>query len=316
MAKLITGGLGFIGTYLARTLLDKGEEVVLFDVSTHSPLIKDIKDRVKIVQGDLASWAEVLHVVKDSKIDGIYHTGALLSASAEEKPITAYNVNAGGTFNVLEAARLLHVKRVVYLSTIASYGLGIPDTVNEDTIQMPISMYGVTKVFSERLGEYYFRKFGVDFRGVRLPAVIGPGRGGGGASAYSTLMISEPALGRPYEVFVEEDVRMPLLYIKDAVDCLIRLYEAKNVRLKRRVYCIAGFSPTAREIYTAVKKVLPKAEIRFKPNREMTEIVRSWPKFLDESRAREEWDWKTNYLLENSVGHFIKEVQAHPEIYG
>ncbi len=316
MAKLITGGLGFIGTYLARTLLEKGEQVVLFDVVTHSPLIKDIKDKVKIVQGDLASWADVLHAIKDHNIDTVYHTGALLSASAEEKPITAYYVNAGGTFNVLEAARLFKVKRVIYLSTIASYGLGIPDIVNEDTIQMPISMYGVTKVFSERLGEYYYRKYGVDFRGVRLPAVIGPGRGGGGASAYSTLMISEPALGRPYEVFVEEDVRMPLLYIKDAVDCLIRLYEAKNVRLKRRVYCIAGFSPTAREICDAVKKVLPKADLQFKPNKELTEIVRSWPKFLDETRATKEWDWKTQYGLDDSVKGFIQVVQAHPETYG
>jgi len=202
MAKLITGGLGFIGAYLARALLEKGEEVVLFDIVRASPLVQDIKNKVKIVQGDLASWAEVLEVVKQYKIDGIYHTGALLSASAEERPITAYQVNAGGTFNILEAARLFKVKRVIYLSTIATWGLGIPDTVNEDTIQMPITMYGVTKVFSERLGEYYQRKFGVDFRAVRLPSVIGPGRGLGGASAYSTLMISEPALGRPYKVFV------------------------------------------------------------------------------------------------------------------
>src|SRR4030067_616368 len=194
MAKLITGGLGFIGVYLAHALLQKGEEFVLFDIVGFSPIIKKIKDKVKIVQGDLASWAEVMEVVKHYEIDGIYHTGALLSASAEEKPITAYHVNAGGTFNVLEAARLFKVKRVIYLSTIASYGLGISDIVNEDTIQMPISMYGVTKVFSERLGEYYYRKFGVDFRGGRLPSVIGPGRGGGGASAYSTLMSSEPAL--------------------------------------------------------------------------------------------------------------------------
>jgi len=184
MPKLITGGMGFIGTYLARALLKDGEEVVLFDIVPSSPLIRDIKDKVKIVRGDLSSWAEVLEVVKTYKIDGIYHTGALLSASAEEKPITAYQVNAGGTFNILEAAKLFDIERVVYLSTIASYGLGIPDVVDEDTIQMPISMYGVTKVFSERLGEYYNRKFGVDFRGVRLPAVIGPGRGTGGASAY------------------------------------------------------------------------------------------------------------------------------------
>jgi threonine 3-dehydrogenase len=316
MPKLITGGLGFIGTYLARALLKQGEEVVLFDVIRNSPLIKDIKDKVKIVQGDLSSWAEVLETVKQFKIDGVYHMGALLSASAEEKPITAYNVNAGGTFNVLEAARLFNVKRVMYLSTIASYGLGIPDTVNEDTIQMPISMYGVTKVFCERLGEYYHRKFGVDFRAVRLPAVIGPGRGGGGASAYSTLMISEPALGRPYDIFVEEDVRMPLLYIHDAVDCLVRLYHADNARLKRRVYCIGGFSPTAREIVDAVKKIVPKADLKFKPDREMTEIVRSWPRFVDETRAHEEWGWKTRYLLNESVKDFVEQLQKHPELYG
>jgi threonine 3-dehydrogenase len=315
MAKLITGGMGFIGVYLAHALVGKGEEVVLFDIVKSSPLIKDIKGKVKIVQGNLASWAEVLEVVKQYKIDGIYHTGALLSASAEEKPITAYEVNAGGTFNVLEAARLFNVKRVIYTSTIASYGLGL-HTVDEDTIQMPISMYGVTKVFAERLGEYYQRKFGVDFRAVRLPSIIGPGRGGGGASAYSTLVISESALKRPYSVFVEEDVIMPILYIKDCVECLIRLYEADNARLKRRVYCIAGFSPTAKEICNEVKRILPNADIKFKPDLEMTEIVRSWPKYLNETKASEDWGWKTKYLLKETVEDFIKEVQGHPEIYG
>jgi threonine 3-dehydrogenase len=315
MPKLITGGLGFIGVYLAHALLKKGEDVVLFDVVTKSPLIHDIKDKIKIIQGDLASWAEVMEAVGRNNIDGIYHTGALLSASAEEKPITAYNVNAGGTFNILEAARLFNVKRVIFTSTIASYGLGL-HTVDEDTIQMPISMYGVTKVFSERLGEYYCRKFGIDFRAVRLPSIIGPGRGAGGASAYSTLMISEPALKRPYAVTVEEDVIMPILYIKDCVDCLIGLYEADNAKLKRRVYAIAGFSPTAKEIYDEVKRALPSADIKFKPDRELTEIVRSWPQYLKETKAFEDWGWKTKYFLKETVKDFIEEVQTHPEIYG
>ncbi len=314
MAKLITGGLGFIGINLARALLKKGEEAILFDVVTKSPLIHDIKDRVKIVQGDLSSWAEILNVVKGHKIDGIYHTGALLSASAEERPITAYQVNAGGTFNVLEAAKLFNIERVIFLSSIATYGIGIPDKVNEDTIQMPISMYGVTKVFSERLGEYYFRKFGVDFRGVRFPSVIGPGRGPGGASAYSTLIIQDPALGRPYQCFVDEESRIPLLYIKDAVDSLIALCEADGQKLKRRVYNIAGFSPSARELANEVKKHLPKAVIDFKPIPEMVEVVNSWPKYMDESKAFEEWGWKTKYFLKETVKDFIEEVQAHPEI--
>ncbi|MCX8118955.1 MAG: NAD-dependent epimerase/dehydratase family protein [Desulfobacterota bacterium] len=316
MAKLITGGLGFIGVNLARALLKKGEKVVLFDVVTKTPLIHDIKEEVKIVQGDLASWAEVMDVVKRNKIDGIYHTGALLSASAEERPTTAYRVNAGGTFNVLEAAKLFDVERVIYLSTIATYGLGIPERVNEETIQMPISMYGVTKVFSERLGEYYHRKFGVDFRAVRFPSVIGPGRGPGGASAYSTLIIQEPALGRPYQCFVDEEARIPLLYIKDAVDSLITLYEADGKKLKRRVYNIAGFSPTARELAEEVKKHLPKALIDFKPVPELVEVVHSWPKYMDETKAHEEWGWQTKYFLKETVKDFIEEVQAHPEIYG
>ncbi len=315
MAKLITGGLGFIGANLARALINRGEEVVLFDVVTKSPLLHDIKDKVKIVQGDLASWAEVLEVVKQNKIDGIFHTGALLSASAEERPITAYQVNAGGTFNVLEAAKLFNIERVIYLSTIATYGIGIPETVNEDTLQMPISMYGVTKVFSERLGEYYHRKFNIDFRAVRFPSVIGPGRGPGGASAYSTLIIQEPALGRPYQCFVDEEARIPLLYIKDAVDSLISLYEADEKKLKRRVYNIAGFSPSAKEVADEVKKHLPEATIEFKPIPEMVEVVHSWPKYMDESKAHEEWGWSTKYFLMETVKDFIKEVQTHPEIY-
>lgn len=316
MPKLITGGLGFIGTNLARALLKRGEEVVLFDVATKSPLIEDLKNNVTIVQGDLASWAEVMEVVKRYKIDGIFHTGALLSASAEERPITAYRVNAGGTFHILESAKLFDVERVIYLSTIATYGLGIPDTVNEETPQMPISMYGVTKVISERLGEYYHRKFGVDFRGVRFPSVIGPGRGPGGASVYSTLIIQNPALGRPYRCFVDEEARIPLLYIKDAVDSLIALYEADDKKLKRRVYNIGGFSPTARELADEVKRHLPQAIIEFQPIHEMAEVVHSWPKYMDESKAREEWGWQTKYFLKETVKDFIEEVQAHPEIYG
>ena len=316
MPKLITGGSGFIGAYLAHALLKRGEKVILFDVVPPSKLPDDIRDCVTFVQGDISSWAEVLEVIKTNRVDGIYHTSALLSASAEAQPIRAYHVNAGGTFNVLEAARLFDVERVIFISTIGAYGPGIPDTVNEDTLQMPISMYGVTKVFGERLGEYYHRKFGVDFRGVKFPSVLGPGRGPGGASAYSTLMISEPALGRPYVINAADDVRIPQLYITDAVDSLVALYDADNRRLKRRMYCIGGFSPTTREIFDAVKRILPDADLRWKPDPETTDILRSWPKIFDEARAREEWGWKTRFHLEESVKAFIGELQSRPEFYG
>lgn len=310
MINLITGGLGFIGSHLARKLLEEGQKVVLLDIIPWSRLIDDIKDEVEVVQGDLSNWAQVLDVVKKHKVDGIYHTGALLSASAEENPLTAYMVNANGTFHVLEAARLFDVEKVIFLSTVATYGPGLPDRVGDDAVQRPTTMYGVTKVFCERLGEYYHRKLGVNFRGVRFPSVIGLGRGGGGVSAYSSLIVQEPAVGRPYEVFVDEETKIPLLYIKDAVKSLIELGQAEEESLRRRVYNIEGFSPPAIELANTVKEYLPDAVIEFRPIPEMVEIARSWPRELDDSCASNDWGWETQYTLDKAVEDFVKETQA------
>ena len=315
MAKLITGGLGFIGSHLARKLVQRGEEVVLFDIVSRSMLIDDIKGEVKVVRGDLGNWAEVLDAVRKHRIDCIYHTGALLSAFAEENPLTAYMVNANGTFHVLEAARLFDVGKVIFLSTIATYGPGVPERVDDDVVQLPTTMYGVTKVFCERLGEYYHRKFGVNFRGLRFPSVIGPGRGGGGVSAYSSLIVQEPAAGRPYEVFVDEVAKIPLLYIKDAVQSLFALEQAKEESLTRRVYNIEGFSPTALELASTVKKYQPDARIEFHPDPKMVEIAHSWPGELDGSCARKDWGWETKYTLDEAVRDFIDEFQARRYLY-
>lgn len=315
MINLITGGLGFIGSNLAGRLVEQGEEVFLFDIVPRSKLIDDIVDRVKVIQGDLSNWAQVLDIVRKYGVDCIYHTGALLSASAEENPLTAYMVNANGTFHILEAARLFGVKTVMFLSTIATYGPGLPDRVGDDTIQRPTTMYGVTKVLGERLGEYYHRKFGVNFRGIRFPSVIGPGRGHGGVSAYSTLIVQEPAAGRLYKVFVDEETRIPLLYIKDAVQSLIQLEQADEKSLKRRVYNIEGFSPTAIELARAVKKYLPDARIEFCPITEMVEIARSWPRELDSRCACEDWGWETRYTLSKAIEDFVEEFRVRRYLY-
>jgi len=270
---------------------------------------------VTVVQGDLGNWAQVLHAVKEHRVDGIYHTGALLSASAEENPLTAYMVNAGGTFHILEAARLFDVGSVMLLSTIATYGPGIPPRVGDDVVQRPTTMYGVTKVFGELLGEYYRRKFGVNFRGLRLPSVIGPGRKGGGVSAYSSLVVQEPAAGRPFEVYVDEEARIPLLYIGDALRAIFSLEKAGEARLTRRVYNVQGFSPTASDMARAVRKYVPDARISFRPVPEMVEIARSWPREMDDSSARKDWGWNTQYTLDRAVEDFITEFRARKDRY-
>ena len=294
---------------MARKLVELGEDVVLFDVVSQSKLIDDIKDEVKIVRGDLSNWAQVLDGVKKYDVDCIYHAGALLSATAEESPLAAYMVNANGTLHVLEAARLFDVKKVIYLSTAATYGPGLPERISDDEVQRPTTMYGVTKVFCERLGEYYHRKFGLNFRGARLPSIIGPGRGGGGASAYTSLIIQEPAAGRLYKVFVDEEAKTPIVYIKDAVQALIQLEQADENSLKRRVYNIEGFAPTAIELANAVKKYIPDARIEFHPVPEMVDIVHNWPQEIDGSCAREDWGFKTRYTLDGMIEDFIEEFR-------
>jgi len=312
MTSLITGGLGFLGSHLARKLLSVGQDVVLFDILPRSRLISDISDRVKVVQGDLDNWSQVLETVKRYWIDAIYHCGALLSAAAEESTLQTYKVNANGTFNILETARLLEVKKVLFLSTIATYGPGLPEKVPDDAVQRPISMYGATKVFGERLGEYYQSRHGLDFRGIRLPSAIGPGRGPGGVSAYSSLVVSEPAAGRRYEVFVREQTRIPLVYVKDAVSALVDLSDAPEQDLKRRVYNIQGFSPTAAELAATVRQHVPDARIEFQPQPDMVRIADSWPRELDDSEARRDWSWSPEYSLDRAVKDFVEEVRANP----
>ncbi len=315
MPVLVTGGLGFIGSHLSRRLVNLGEEVVIFDNSSRFKLVEDIRDKIIVVQGDLGNQKQVLDIFGKYKINRIYHIAALLSASAEVSPQIAYSVNANGTFNILEAARLFKVDSVIFLSSISTYGPGVPDRVNDDTVQRPTTLYGVTKVFGERLGEYYCTKFGVNFRGVRFPSIIGPGRGEGGASAYSSLMIQEPAAGRPYTVFVDEKARIPLLYIEDAVQSMISLEQAREENLKRRVYNIEGFSPSAEQLTDAVKCCLPLVQLRFSPDPEMVRIVKSWPKELDGSNACRDWGWKTRYDLHEAVKHFIREFQDKKYFY-
>ncbi|UMZ72675.1 NAD-dependent epimerase/dehydratase family protein [Natranaerofaba carboxydovora] len=308
MKALITGGTGFLGSYLARELVGRGDEVVLFDVAFNEGLIDQVKDKVEFVKGDLSCWPEVLDAIKRSEADIIYHCGALLSGSAEELPLKAYEINTLGTWYILEAARLFNVDKVLFTSTVASFGDHISDPVANTAPQYPKTLYGVSKVSSERLGEYYKGKFGVDFRGIRFPSVIGPGRGPGGASAYSSLVFEKPVLGEPYEVYVKPESCIPILYVKDAVKALIQLGEADENKLKYRMYNVNGFSPKAKEIVDVIKKEIAGADIKFEPVKEMVDIVNSWPDALDESEAVRDWGWQSDFDIRKTVMDFKEEL--------
>jgi nucleoside-diphosphate-sugar epimerase len=311
---LITGGLGFLGRALTQKLVEMGKEVVIFDVADEPKLEGRWKEKVTKIRGDIVHLPLILEALKTHEIDTIYHAGALLPPVSEQNLHTAFAVNVQGTVNVLEAARLGRVPKVIFVSTIATYGLGLPPVVNEDMPQQPRNMYGTTKVCCERLGEQYHRLYGVNFRAVRFPPILGAGRRDSAQSAFSYLAIREPTLGRPYTIYIEKKDSIPVLYIRDAVQGLISLNSAEESQLERRVYNIHGFSLSAGDLAEMVKKYIPTAQISFHPDPAMMDIIRGWPT-LDDTRARQEWGWQPEYLLEESVKDFILEVQANLSAY-
>ncbi len=356
---LITGGTGFIGSYLAKHLLEQGERVVLFDRNP-DPLVREgvsgprrvagffapadfdhIKKegRLTFVQGDLTLLPHVLTVFDQFEPKSVYHLGALLSAGAEANPTQGFQVDLVGTWHVLEAARLyreykrgMEPVKVIFPSTIASFGDFIAPgaKVPNEAVQWPTTIYGTSKVAAERLGDYYSRKprEWVDFRAVRFPSVVGAARGGGGTTAYSTLMIQEPLRKRNYVAYVGADTRLDILYVKDAIKALTLVHDADPASLvanvdgetvTRRVYNIAGIrsadqAATAAEIQAAVSRVQPDAgQITFEPNPGLVNIVHSFG-ILDDTVARQQLKWKGDYLdLITAITDFQQEIKAYPD---
>jgi threonine 3-dehydrogenase len=312
---LITGGYGYVGRNLAQHLREKGEEVVLFDDVVPTEAKREPQEGVVSVQGDLGSLSEVLEAVRAYRPDCIFHLGALISVAAEANPWAAYSANANGTYHVLEAARIFEVSRVLFLSGIATYGPGSAATVNEDTFQSnPSQIYAATKIFGERLGEYYHHRFKVDFRCASLPAICGPGRREG-LAAYPSLMVHEAARGRPCRLPVDGSAQLPFIYIKDVVRCLESLRDADASILQRRIYSISGFSLTADAMADVVREFVPDARIDFLADPRIAGLVRLMPKHVDDRRAREDWGWQTAYDWRAAVRDFIAAVRAQPGIY-
>ncbi|MHA1213674.1 MAG: NAD-dependent epimerase/dehydratase family protein [Candidatus Hodarchaeales archaeon] len=193
MTIIIIGGTGFIGSYLARELLNSSsEEIVLFDYRINEKRITDIKDnpRIKTVQGDVSSWSNVVSLFSRTQgIKAIYHFGSLMPPYTENNLQMAFDINIKGSFNVFENARIFEVPRIIYSSSGAIYGPGVELPVTEQTYRDPWTMYGVGKVCSEVIGTYYHRRQNVKFVALRFPALIGSGRIGEGLTMWANNII-------------------------------------------------------------------------------------------------------------------------------
>lgn len=320
MRILVTGGTGYIGAELVRSLLSDGQEVVTFGPSSNMNRIADIADDIAIVRGTLAHSAEVFNVVKDHRIERIFHLGAMLSTPSQANPWASFQVNVVGTMNVFEAARLFDVPQVIFASTIGTFAIGAGRIATDFTIQRPTTMYGAGKLYCECLGRFYKTRFGLDYRAIRFPSVIGPGTTQRTVAQYNSWMIEYPALGKPFECFVTPETKGPGMYFKDAISALRLLADAPPESIVTLNYNVGGLTPTptALDVETAVRRHMPNAVITYNPDPQIMQYYASAQvEVFDDSCARQEWRWAPQFeSVDSIVSDFISEVRTNPERYG
>jgi threonine 3-dehydrogenase len=306
MKILVTGAAGQVGMDLLPLLTQRGHQVTALDLA---PRPAAVPAAVAWVRGDISLAPEVFDAVRGAQPARIVHLAAILSATGETVPHRAWRVNMEGTHHVLEAARLFGVKQVFFTSTIAAFGPGLPEPVGNDVSMRPTTMYGVTKVAGELLGEYYQKAFGIDFRGVRFPGLINAGIPGGGTTDYALFMFIDGLRTGAYECFVSAESRVPFMYMPDALRAMLELMEAPKARLTRSIYNIAAMSPTAEQIAEAVRRRIPGVRLTFRSDPRRQAILDSWPKVLDDSVAQRDWGWKHAYDLEAMVEDLMPKMR-------
>ena len=296
---LVTGAAGQIGSELTMALREKyGHNNVVAGINRTQPN-PELKESGPVETVNCTDAAAVAGIVGKYKIDSIVHLAAILSAVAEAKPALAWDVNINGLYNVLEVAR--ERKCAVFVpSSIGAFGPTTPlDDTPQDTIQRPSTMYGVTKVSGELLCDYYFKRFGVDTRGVRYPGIISnvtlPG---GGTTDYAVEIYYEAIKKKKYTCYINKGTFLDMMYMPDAINACIDLMEADPSKLKHRnAFNVTAMSFDPEIIAAAIRKHIPEFVMDYNVDPVRQGIAETWPNNMDDSCARAEWNWKPTFDL-------------------
>lgn len=307
---LITGYAGQIGTELTMFLVNKYGSDNIFGTDLKEPEEKLLK-LCPFKKLDVTNKEEVFDFVDTNKINTIYHMAAILSATGESNPALAWDVNMNGLYNILEVSR--EYKCSVFIpSSIAAFGPETPrNDTPQDTIQRPTSMYGVTKVAGELLADYYFKRFGVDARGVRYPGIISHETlPGGGTTDYAVEIFYEAIKNKKYTCFLEEDTLLDMMYMPDAIKATVDLMEADPKTLEHRnAFNITAIPVSPKGLADAIKKIIPEFTIDYDIDPVKQAIANSWPSHMDDTIARKEWGWSPSFDLDTMVKEMLEKLK-------
>ena len=310
---LVIGSTGQIGSELTRELRKRyGNDSIVAGYIKGAEPKGELKESGPSAEADVTNPEMIADVVKKYNIDTIYNLAALLSVVAEKKPQLAWKIGIDGLWNILEVARENNCA-VFTPSSIGSFGLSTPHTQTpQDTVQRPGTIYGVSKVTTELLSDYYFKKYGVDTRSVRFPGLISYVTPPGGGTTDSAVDISYAAVrGEKFVCPIKKGTLMDMMYMPDGLHAAISLMEADPTRLvHRNGFNIASMSFDPEEIFNAIKRYKPDFEMEYDVDPLKQGIADSWPDSLDDSCARAEWDWKPQYDLDAMTVDMLKNLEA------
>jgi nucleoside-diphosphate-sugar epimerase len=306
-AILVTGALGQIGSELVPALRGRygPDNVIASDLRMPPDVGEGPFEHV-----DVTRQSQISEVVRRYDVGTIYHLAALLSALAEDKPQFAWDLNMGGVYRVLEVARQYGCA-VFVPSSIGAFGPTTPrDQTPQDTIQRPSTIYGVTKVAAELLCDYYFLRFGVDSRGLRLPGIISylvpPG---GGTTDYAVDIFHQAIRYRHYTCFLAPDTRLDMMYMPDTVAAIIELMEAGAAGLSHRnAFNVSAMSITPAELAAEIRGHIPDFVIDYEVDPVRQAIADSWPRSLDTSVARADWGFVPKYDLAAMTADMLEQL--------
>jgi len=305
---LVIGSSGQIGTDLCHSLerIYGAENIICSDLNPP----KEKNHRKNFIKIDVLDNEMLTRKVKEENVSEIYLLAASLSAVAEKNVLFSWQLNMNSLINVLELARKKIIKKIFWPSSIAVFGPDSPKlNTPQKTILNPSSIYGITKLAGEKLCKYYYDKFNVDIRSLRLPGLIGwRSVAGGGTTDYAVEIFYYALKNSDYTCFLSRDTTLPMMYMDDAIEAILKIMTTEKENIKIRTsYNISAVSFTPKELEKQIKIYFPNFNVKFKPDYRQ-KIADSWPDSIDDQEAKVDWGWKPKFNLEKLTSEMFKNL--------
>ena len=305
---LVIGSSGQIGTDLCLSLerIYGAENIICSDLNPP----KEKNYHKNFIKLDVLDNEMLTRKVKEENISEIYLLAASLSGLAEKNVLTSWELNMNSLINVLELARKKIIKKIFWPSSIAVFGPDSPKlNTPQNTTLNPSSIYGITKLAGEKLCKYYYDKFDVDVRSLRLPGLIGwRSLAGGGTTDYAVEIFYYALKNNDYTCFLSKETILPMMYMDDAIEAILKIMTTKKENIKIRTsYNISAVSFTPKELEKQIKIYFPNFSVKFKPDYRQ-KIADSWPDSIDDQEAKADWGWKAKFNLEKLTSDMFKNL--------